>query len=395
MTCSQRAPSGRSLWPLVAACSPMLPGPLAESCSVLTGCRCRPCGAGPLQAGQHDDLAKYLLMVRKKVKDPKVRGVRADRVARQPGGRDREVHMQHPHLLHAPPASVRGRPRLPACPRASRLVTRLRCPRLADPALRVLRRRRCRRWTPSWCTPTPRTRTSARWRSSLPAATWRTCRRWETGGRRGHTRAGGHAAAAQGKQEVGGWPAQPASVPSVPPLRSAPSLAWRALSLVLSAAPDVPSPAPQVLRGGPVRCSAHHLHAHPQLRPPGLHARAPAPVPGSGGRCAQGAWRRPVGRCAASRASLPPACSGRHAAADTTRGEAQHDWASDLAPPPSLPCRPTRLARGRRWRTRAWRRESSSSHSSAASTSLSTPTTSWRCAALALRGTPPESSNLC
>lgn len=27
----------------------------------------------PAQAGQHDDLAKYLLMVRKKVKDPKVR----------------------------------------------------------------------------------------------------------------------------------------------------------------------------------------------------------------------------------------------------------------------------------------------------------------------------------
>lgn len=25
-----------------------------------------------MQAGQHDDLAKYLLMVRKKVKDPKV-----------------------------------------------------------------------------------------------------------------------------------------------------------------------------------------------------------------------------------------------------------------------------------------------------------------------------------
>lgn len=42
--------------PPVAACSP----PPTHTLS-------------PRQAGQHDDLAKYLLMVRKKVKDPKVR----------------------------------------------------------------------------------------------------------------------------------------------------------------------------------------------------------------------------------------------------------------------------------------------------------------------------------
>lgn len=48
----------------------------ATAHSLVHGASCTP---SPAQAGQHDDLAKYLLMVRKKVKDPKVRRQRGTR----------------------------------------------------------------------------------------------------------------------------------------------------------------------------------------------------------------------------------------------------------------------------------------------------------------------------
>lgn len=159
----------------------------------------------PPQAGQHDDLAKFLLMVRKKVKDPKVRGGAAaqGRRGNLDGCRPHAVplscspsaHFGSLQSMHAQstPARTAACLHLAACAQSPQPLCTIPgshppCPTTSPPCARP-------RWTRSWCTPTPRTRTLGRWRSSSPAATWQTCRRWETGGRAGTLALGAERAA--------------------------------------------------------------------------------------------------------------------------------------------------------------------------------------------------------
>ena len=147
------------------------------------------------------------------------------------------------------------------------------------------------RWTRSWCTPTPRPTTWARWTPLCTARTRPTCRQWETGAgacpRRGAPAAGTALRCALAVPPLHPPPFPPGAPPHTcfPFLGACPPVL---LAHQLWCQPLLPLPPPrcslQVLRGGPVRGRPPAVRPHPQLGPPGQHARAPAPLPGGGRR---------------------------------------------------------------------------------------------------------------
>ena len=239
-------------------------------------------------AGAHKVLVDYLLMVRKKVKEPKVGPLSAPCAAGQ-------TRASTGRASRAAAAAVRHASTLAA--RSAAQSAAGRAGRWRRPA-EALWQRACTpqppsvcRWTRSWCTRTPRRATWPPWKSSSAAPTRPTWAR----------RALPPSAAAPCLPGAPSPPACPQALLGAPeghprardvaaPVPSGTCTTGPGPACACARAPDAASRAGGrvVLRGGAVRGGARHLQAHPQLGQPGQHACAPAPVPGRRGRRAQG-----------------------------------------------------------------------------------------------------------